>query len=92
MTVDAAGDLWVAIHGGGRVHRYAPDGKLRQVVAVPAQQTTSCAFGGLGLSRLFVTTATEGWSDEQRRSEPGAGTGLSAGHGYDGTTGHAVQA
>ena len=24
MTVDAAGDLWVAIYGGGRVNRYAP--------------------------------------------------------------------
>ena len=28
MTVDAAGDLWVAIYGGGRVNRYAPDGTL----------------------------------------------------------------
>jgi len=31
MTVDAAGDLWVAIYGGGRVNRYAPDGSLRDV-------------------------------------------------------------
>ena len=44
MTVDAAGDLWVAIYGGGQVHRYSPDGELRQVVTVPAEQTTSCAF------------------------------------------------
>ena len=29
MTVDATGDLWVAIYGGGRVQRYAPDGELR---------------------------------------------------------------
>ena len=29
MTVDAAGDLWVAIYGAGRVHRYTPDGELR---------------------------------------------------------------
>ena len=32
MTVDAAGDLWVAIYGGARVNRYAPDGSLREVV------------------------------------------------------------
>jgi sugar lactone lactonase YvrE len=73
MTVDAAGDLWVAVYDGGRVNRYSPEGVLRQVLAVPAAQTTSCVFAGPGLHRLFVTTATEGWMDEQRRAEPGAG-------------------
>jgi sugar lactone lactonase YvrE len=73
MTVDAAGDLWVAIYGGGRVHRYSPEGELRQVLTLPAEQCTSCAFGGPGLHRLYVTTATEAWSDEQRRAEPAAG-------------------
>jgi len=73
LTVDADGDLWVAIYGGGRVHRYSPDGVLRQALPVPAIQTTSCAFAGMGLSWLYVTTATENWSDEQRRAEPAAG-------------------
>ncbi len=73
LTVDAAGDLWVAIFDGGRVHRYSPDGELRQALRLPARQSTSCAFAGPGLNRLYVTTATEDWSDEQRRAEPGAG-------------------
>ena len=73
MTVDAAGDLWVAIYGGGRVNRYAPDGSLRDVYPIPAQVCTCCAFGGPGLHQLFVTTATEGWTDEQRRSDLDAG-------------------
>jgi sugar lactone lactonase YvrE len=73
MTVDADGDLWVAVYGGGRVNRYSPDGELRQVLALPADQCTCCAFGGPGLNRLYVTTATEGWTDEQRRAEPAAG-------------------
>lgn len=73
LTVDAAGDLWVAIFGGGRVHRYSPEGELRDVLTFPAEQTTSCAFAGPGLQRLYVTTATEHWSDEQRRAEPSAG-------------------
>jgi sugar lactone lactonase YvrE len=73
LTVDAAGDLWVAIFGGGRIERYAPDGRLRQILPVPARETTSCAFAGAGLHRLYVTTATEHWTDEQRRAEPGAG-------------------
>jgi|SRR5271166_1037104 len=73
MTVDAAGDLWVAIYGGGRVHRYSPDGLLRETLIVPAKQSTSCAFGGPGLDRLYVTTATEDWSEARRRAEPAAG-------------------
>jgi sugar lactone lactonase YvrE len=73
LTVDAAGDLWVAIFGAGRIQRYSPDGVLREVLHVPAAETTSCAFAGRGLSRLYVTTATEDWSDEQRRAEPTAG-------------------
>ena len=73
LTVDADGDLWVAIYGGAQVHRYSPDGELRDIVPVPAAQSTSCAFGGHGLNQLYVTTATEGWSDEQRRADPAAG-------------------
>jgi len=73
MTVDSAGDLWVAIYGGGRIHRYGPDGVLRQVLPIPAELTTCCGFAGPGLNRLYVTTATEGWSDADRRAEPLAG-------------------
>ena len=73
MTVDAAGDLWVAIYGGGQVRRYSPDGELLAGAHVPAGQSTCCAFGGPGLHRLYVTTATENWTDDQRRAEPAAG-------------------
>jgi sugar lactone lactonase YvrE len=73
LTVDAAGDLWVAVYGGGRVDHHAPDGALIDTLPVPAAEVTSCAFGGEGLHRLYVTTATEDWSDERRRDEPTAG-------------------
>ena len=73
LTVDGAGDVWVAVYGGGQIHRYSPSGDLRHRLMVPAHQTTSCTFAGAQLNRLYVTTATEGWSDEQRRAEPGAG-------------------
>jgi sugar lactone lactonase YvrE len=73
LTVDTAGDLWVAVYGGGRVHRYSPEGVLREALPVPAEQTTSCAFAGPGLHRLYVTTATENWNDEQRGADPAAG-------------------
>lgn len=73
LTVDSGGDLWIAVYGGGRVERRGPEGRLRTTYAIPAAQVTSCAFAGTGLDRLYVTTATEGWSDERRHSEPGAG-------------------
>jgi sugar lactone lactonase YvrE len=73
LTVDATGDLWVAVYGGGQVRRYSPDGELREVWPVPAEQSTSCAFAGPGLDCLYVTTATENWTDEQRRADPTAG-------------------
>ena len=58
---------------GRRVQRYSPDGELRETLLLPAAQSTSCAFAGPGFNRLYVTTATEGWSDEKRRAEPAAG-------------------
>jgi sugar lactone lactonase YvrE len=73
LTVDVAGDLWIAIWGGGRVRRYSAEGVLRDDLYVPAEQTTCCAFGGPGLNRLYVTTATEDWSEEQRIADPAAG-------------------
>ncbi|HEY6608825.1 MAG TPA: SMP-30/gluconolactonase/LRE family protein, partial [Candidatus Limnocylindria bacterium] len=73
LTVDSAGDLWVAMWGIGSVRRYGPDGMLRQELAIPAAQTTSCAFAGPGLHRLYVTTATEDWTEDQRRADPAAG-------------------
>jgi sugar lactone lactonase YvrE len=73
LTVDADGELWVAIYGGGRINRYSADGALRQTLPVPAKQSTSCAFAGHRLGRLYVTTGTEEMSHEQRRAQPAAG-------------------
>jgi sugar lactone lactonase YvrE len=57
LTVDAAGGVWVVLFGGGRLHRYAPDGQLIEVVPTPVRYPTSCAFAGPGLDTLVVTSA-----------------------------------
>lgn len=59
MTCDAEGHLWVAHWSGGRVSRFRPDGTLDRVVRLPVSNVTSCAFGGPGLDRLFITTAAQ---------------------------------
>ncbi|WP_344588046.1 SMP-30/gluconolactonase/LRE family protein [Actinomadura vinacea] len=57
MAVDADGRLWVAVWNGGRVLRYAPDGRPDGEIALPVALTTACAFGGPGLRDLYITTA-----------------------------------
>jgi len=60
LTVDADGGVWVALHGGGAVHRYDGDGRLDAVVEVPTPQVTACTLGGPRLDQLFVTTSRQG--------------------------------
>lgn len=64
MTTDADGHLWIAHWGGGRVSRFDPAGRLDRSIALPATNITSCAFGGDGLDRLFVTSAAWDAGDE----------------------------
>jgi sugar lactone lactonase YvrE len=72
LTLDADGGIWVALWGGGQVHRYLDD-RLDWVIKLPVSQPTSCAFGGAELDELYVTSAWEGLSDADRRAQPLAG-------------------
>jgi sugar lactone lactonase YvrE len=60
LTVDSEGAVWVALHGGGAVHRYTPEGTLDEVVELPVLQVTACTLGGPHLDELFITTSREG--------------------------------
>ncbi|MER8073020.1 SMP-30/gluconolactonase/LRE family protein [Streptomyces sp. NPDC094034] len=73
LTVDAEGGVWVALFGGGAVHRYDPDGELTEVVSLPVTLPTSVAFGGADLRTLFVTTASHRLTPAERAEQPLAG-------------------
>jgi sugar lactone lactonase YvrE len=73
LTVDADGCVWVAIWGGGVLRRFAPDGTQDSVIPVPVAQPTSCAFGGPGMSDLYVTSASRGLSEAELSEQPLAG-------------------
>jgi xylono-1,5-lactonase len=57
LAVDVAGGVWVASAGGGRVDRYANDGRVERSLAVPARIVTSVCFAGSDRRDLIVTTA-----------------------------------
>ncbi len=59
LTVDADGGVWVAYPHEGKVRRYGPDSALDEVVEVPTVKTTACAFGGVDLDALYITTSRE---------------------------------
>jgi sugar lactone lactonase YvrE len=73
LTVDADGCVWVAVWGGGVLRRLAPDGTMDAVLQVPVSQPTSCAFGGPGMTDLYVTSAKVGLTEEQLAAQPLAG-------------------
>lgn len=74
MTFDAEGCLWVAHWGGACVSRFSASGALLRRLYLPATNVTNVAFGGTGLDRLFVSTATAGLTLAQRAAEPLAGS------------------
>lgn len=71
MAIDADGGLWIALWGGGGVHRYDPDGSLSEVLRLPVSQVTACTFGGADLKTLFITTSNESL---EPGTEPEAGS------------------
>jgi sugar lactone lactonase YvrE len=73
LTLDEDDCIWVALWGGGVVHRYLPDGTRDQVLHVGARYTTSCTFGGSDLCDLYITSSTLGMSPDERAAQPEAG-------------------
>lgn len=70
-SMDAEGCLWLAHWGAAKLTRWDPrSGRLVRTVPLPVRNVTSCAFGGPGLDRLFITTARD---DENLAPEPEAG-------------------
>jgi sugar lactone lactonase YvrE len=64
-ALDAAGHLWVALYGAGRICRFdVSSGALLGTVLLPDDagvESTACAFGGPELDELYITTAYKFW-------------------------------
>jgi len=75
MAIDEEGMLWIALWGGSAVKRFDPkNGKLLDILKLPATQVTACAFGGKDLNELYITTAAIGLDKEALSQQPLAGS------------------
>ena len=72
-VVDAAGLMWLAQWGAGRVTAYAPDGQLVRTISFDAPHTTCPAFGGPQGRTLFCTSAREGMDSVALAANPHSG-------------------
>jgi xylono-1,5-lactonase len=84
MTVDIDGCLWIAFWDGWCLRRLSPEGDRLAELRVPVQRPTSCAFGGDGLGRLFITSARRGLEGTDLAAQPYAGGLLAADVGVRG--------
>lgn len=69
-VTDAAGNLWIALWGAGRIAMYDPDGNPHHAIALPAPHITCPAFAG---STLYATSATQGMDAAALALYPDAG-------------------
>lgn len=62
-AVDADGCYWICGNDAGLIHRFTPQGRLDRSLAVPVKKPAMCAFGGVNLDTLFVTSIRPGGVD-----------------------------
>jgi len=58
IALDRENGIWVALYGGGAVHRYNERGALDAVIELPARNVTACALNPAG--DLLITTSADG--------------------------------
>jgi sugar lactone lactonase YvrE len=84
MTVDDEDHVWFCLFGGGRIMRYAPDGRLVLDLPLPVTNPTSAAFAGPQLDDLYITSARFLLTPSQIEAEPLAGALLRVATGIRG--------
>lgn len=71
---DQEGNLWNSQWDGSRVACYNAAGILTNLVDLPIPRPTSCCFGGPDYCHLFITSASEGLTQEDMVKSPYSGS------------------
>lgn len=72
-TVDAEGCLWVVLVQVGKIARFTPEGALDRLIDAPTDLPSCVAFGGPGLSTLYVTSIKDSGSGRAISRHPNGG-------------------
>lgn len=71
-VTDEAGNIWIALWGGGMVAGHTPDGRKLAEIALPASQVTCPAFVGADATQMLVTSARTGLEEAGSHDQSGA--------------------
>ncbi|MBC3872509.1 SMP-30/gluconolactonase/LRE family protein [Undibacterium flavidum] len=72
-VIDEQGCLWNAQWGASRVVQYAADGRVLQIVKLPAKNPTCPAFGSAELNQLVLTSSRKDMTATELLQMPEAG-------------------
>lgn len=72
-VIDSQGFMWNAQWNGSRVVRYAPDGRVDQILKLPVSRPTCPSFGGNNYQTLFISSAITDLSTTELAQQPHAG-------------------
>jgi len=73
LAVDASGAVWAALRGGWSVVRFAADGSMDRVLALPVPSPTAVAIGGADGDSLFITSERHALAREALDAAPLSG-------------------
>ena len=73
LAIDAGGGVWAALRGGWSVVRFAADGSMDRVLALPVPNPTALALGGVDGDDLFITSERQALSRDSLDAAPLSG-------------------
>jgi len=73
LAVDGSGAVWAALRGGWGVVRFAADGSMDRVLALPVPSPTAVAIGGADGDSLFITSERHALAREALDAAPLSG-------------------
>ncbi|WP_266064858.1 IclR family transcriptional regulator domain-containing protein [Brucella intermedia] len=88
LAIDEKLNPWIALSDGWSVIKLNENGEIERTIALPVPLPTGIAFGGEGLTQIFVTSARSGLSREGLTNAPLSGQLLSIEVGERGLPDH----